>query len=555
MTETQDLWRRAALTAAILAVDAVGLRGVVLSGRTGPVRDAWLDLLARLHPGSMRRMPPAIDDERLFGGLDLAATLSSGKLIQSAGLLAEAEDGLLVIPMAERMSSALAGRLSLALDDPSRRFGLVLLEEPVEPGEAAPDSLADRMALHIDLSSLTVRDIGSSGYEPQDIIDARLGLARVTLPDEAVPTLTRAAAGLGIASLRPVSGTLRAARALAALEQRSVASTEDVALAAAIVLAPRALLLEESGEEPEPPAPSHPDESRQRNEEAELEDRVQDAVRSALPADLLDHLAARSTARGTGSGAGTFRRSVSHGRPLRPERGRPEGQRLDIIATLNAAAPWQKVRRRERPRDKGLIVERDDFRVRSYAEPSESVLIFVVDASGSTASARLAEAKGAVELMLSQAYRRREKVALIAFRGKEAELLLPPTRSLVQARRRLAVLPGGGGTPLASALLAAHQLATQLGQRGATPFLVLLTDGRGNIGLDGKPDRKVAADDTARTATAIRAGGLRAVLVDTASRPQTAARDLSQSMGAHYLALPHADAARMNLAVRLAVDA
>jgi len=74
---------------------------------------------------------------------------------------------------------------------------------------------------------------------------------------------------------------------------------------------------------------------------------------------------------------------------------------------------------------------------------------------------RLAEAKGAVELLLSEAYSRRDHVSLISFRGDTAEILLPPTRSLVQTKKRLAALPGGGGTPLASGLVEALKMAHQ----------------------------------------------------------------------------------------------
>ena len=109
--------------------------------------------------------------------------------------------------------------------------------------------------------------------------------------------------------------------------------------------------------------------------------------------------------------------------------------------------------------DRFLLITRDDIRVRRFEEHSDRLLILSVDASGSAAAARLAEAKGACELLLAEAYVRRDHVALIAFRGTAAELLLPPTRSLVQAKRRLAALPGGGSTPLAAGLRAALDVA------------------------------------------------------------------------------------------------
>ena len=126
------------------------------------------------------------------------------------------------------------------------------------------------------------------------------------------------------------------------------------------------------------------------------------------------------------------------------------GRRLSVIDTLRAAAPWQKLR----GASGRVVIRRDDLRVRRYQTRAEVLTIFAVDASGSAAVARLAEAKGAVELLLAEAYVKRAYVALVAFRGTTAELLLPPTRSLVRAKRGLAGLPGGGGTPLAAATCA-----------------------------------------------------------------------------------------------------
>ena len=135
-----------------------------------------------------------------------------------------------------------------------------------------------------------------------------------------------------------------------------------------------------------------------------------------------------------------------------------------------------------RPR---ILIRKDDFRIARFKQRSETTTIFVVDASGSAALHRLAEAKGAVELLLADCYVRRDQVALIAFRGISAELLLPPTRSLARAKRSLAGLPGGGGTPLAAGLDAAFALADLILRKGQTPTVILLTDGRANVARDG----------------------------------------------------------------------
>uniref|UniRef100_UPI0035C9CF23 VWA domain-containing protein n=1 Tax=uncultured Sphingomonas sp. TaxID=158754 RepID=UPI0035C9CF23 len=235
------------------------------------------------------------------------------------------------------------------------------------------------------------------------------------------------------------------------------------------------------------------------------------------------------------------------GRPLGARAGVPRGGlRLSVIDTLRAAAPWQTVRERG---DGPVRIRRDDLRIRRFETRAETLTIFAVDASGSAAMARLAEAKGAVELLLAEAYVKRAQVALVAFRGEAAEVLLPPTRSLARARRALADLPGGGGTPLAAGLATAQMLAEGGRQRGRTPFLVVLTDGRANIASDGAPVRERAERDAENAARAIGQAKIGAVFIDTSARPRPEAARLALAMGARYLPLPRADAAALHRAV------
>ncbi len=202
---------------------------------------------------------------------------------------------------------------------------------------------------------------------------------------------------------------------------------------------------------------------------------------------------------------------------------------------------------------KGVHVERDDFRVCRYKQKRETTAIFVVDASGSAAFRRMGEAKGAVELLLADCYVRRDRTALIAFRGKGADLLLPPTRSLQRAKRSLADLPGGGGTPLCAGIEQALLVATQVRRSGGTPLIVFLTDGRANIARDGTADRATAMRDAEDAARTMRSAGYRSMMIDLSEQRQGAARQIALAMGASYLPLPHADAARISRAVNAAM--
>ena len=175
--------------------------------------------------------------------------------------------------------------------------------------------------------------------------------------------------------------------------------------------------------------------------------------------------------------------------------------------------------------------------------------MFCVDASGSAALERLAEAKGAVEALLAEAYVRRDRVALVAFRGRGADLVLSPTRSLTRAKRSLAGLPGGGGTPLASGLDAALAVALGVRRGGGLPVVVVLTDGRANVARDGEGGRARAGEEALAAARAIRQANLPALVVDTGARGGGASA-MAEAMAARYLALPRIEGGVIGAAVK-----
>ncbi len=549
-------WGRVEAALAALAIDPTGVKGLWLRARSGPVRDrvtAALPTARRIHPG--------IDDTALFGGVDLAATLAAGQLRRSAGVLTTPAP--LVLTMAERCPPGLSARLARWLDNTGPC--LIALDEGAEAEESLAGALADRLGLFLSLDDIAWSETEPLQLEPGQITAARSRLGKTTLPPMALESLTTVAAAMDIASLRAPLLALSIARALAAWRDEPVASQTTLRHAAELALAHRGQLPEVSENDSDQPPPPPPEPGDTKSDQPQNQsDRIPDeilleAMRAALPADLLARLAAGKAARaakGIG-GTGAVRKGNNRGRPLPPRPGTPgSGKRIDLVSTLRAAAPWQPLRRRanDSPADSTrLEIRQSDLRLKRYQERSDRVLIFTVDASGSSALARLAEAKGAVELLLAQAYARRDHVALIAFRGLTAELLLPPTRSLVQTKRRLSGLPGGGGTPLAAGLRMAHDLALQARARGMTPTIALLTDGRGNIALDGSPSRTMAEADALRLARAICTAGLPALVLDIANRPQPGLHLLANALGAPYLPLPRADAHRLSAVLQSAL--
>jgi magnesium chelatase subunit D len=544
------------------------LGGILLRARPGPVRDAWaaaLGLVARV-----RRLPASADAEALDGGLDLTATLAAGRPVTRPGLLADIGDGILLVPMAERLTQSLAARLAGAIDDGGPL--LVMFDEAdlqADNQDRVSAGLCDRLAIHLDLNDvrlpMAALVAGDTDF-PAEFDTANMEAGAEI--DDPATAMAVAAAALGIDSIRAPIQAQRVARIHAAIAGRRRLAAADVEVAAALVLGPRATRLppgesppppEENPEtppdQPPPPADDNPDESPDNAPDQtppDASDLVLDAAETTLPPGLLDALANGVQTRAPGGGSsGAKLRSLTSGRPAGVRAGAPgRGARLALIETIKAAAPWQKLRPR---RDDGrLSIRHDDLRIRRFVARAESTTIFAVDASGSAAFARLAEAKGAVELLLAQAYVKRAEVALVAFRGEIAEISLPPTRSLARAKRQLAALAGGGGTPMAAGIDLARRVGEAERARGRTPLVVILTDGRANVG--GGPGMTPHAAALA-SARAFAVTGMATVFIDCSARPRPEGLQIATAMAARYIALPRLDARAVVAAVNAAGNA
>jgi magnesium chelatase subunit D len=581
----------AARTAALFAVDPAGLGGVCLHSLVQPARHQWLEMLRDLLPPAVpvRRIPFNISDGGLLGGLDLSATLEAHRPIAQRGALAATDGGVVILCMAERLSAHTAACLNAVLDlgavstqregvsiCDQARLGVVAQDESMDE-ERVPASLLDRLAFLVDLNGFDLRTPLPLLHDRAEVEDARRLLPHVQIGNDLIEALCGTGLALGAGSLRVSLLAVRSARALAALEGRGCVSTDDAVEAARLVFAPRATRVPQpapgeernegsqtetpphaAGEDPAatpPPSAKEHGESEAGARESEAgareqspgpDDVILEATQAAIPGGLLTRLRGEVAARG-GSGVpgrtGALRSGGRRGRPAGIQIAASRGHvRLNLMATLRAAAPWQRLRGRSAAGNGRVVIRPGDFRITRYQQRSQTLTIFAVDASGSSALHRLAEAKGAVEMLLAECYVRRDLVAVITFRGRRAELLLPPTRSLVRAKRNLAGLPGGGGTPLASAIDCAALLGSQALRRGETPLLVMLTDGRANVTLAGTGGREAAHADALQAARRLQRLRITALFIDTSPVPGAQAAAIAAAMGAKYLPLPFADA-------------
>ena len=613
-----ETWLRALQVAQLLVLNPHGLGGVILRARSGPVRDRWLAYLNTIAQlGGMhlplRKMPLGISDENLIGGIDLDQTLRSGKAVLRQGLLAQCDQQLLLMPMAERVDVGAVAKVVSALDNgfiaierdgQSRRikshFGVVALDEGIEDDEQPNEKIRQRVAFLLNLDVIGWRDIPESDddFLPDagSLQYARERFSNVTVSEDSLNALVGVAEQLGVISIRALNLAIITAKCLAAFDREDEVSSMHLQRAIALVLSPRATRMpqsappeeeemppesdeqpeneqEENQEPPLPPETPPEDEKQEEEQEQEdekeperntetpkaLEDEILEAAKAAIPADLLARLADLAdlkTPKGMGGKTGAVKVGRRRGRPLGNMPGMPEGGKtLSIIDTLRAAVPWQRVRRAEMlaagktvPLGK-IMIRKEDFRIKRYQERTQTLTMFIVDASGSAAMHRLAEAKGAVELLLAECYIRRDQVAVMSFRGSVAELILAPTRSLVKAKRALIGLPGGGGTPLSRAIDESFDVANASMRKGLTPALVFLTDGRANIAKDGSPGRPKAMEDAQQSARAASYYSFKSLWIDTSPQARDEGKAMAALLGSMYLPLPNAGANEVSQAI------